>query len=226
MKKIKKVSTNEQWNDTTKTKSVGSHPCKLCGKIRYYKSKAGFARGKDKLCKSCSNSITQGGSGFVRPVEGKRLCGKCKQILPENKFTLYKDGRRHAYCKPCKSEHFKHYQKTIGRFKRYGITKEIYEEMYKKQSGKCYICNVVEPELHIDHNHTTGKVRTLLCKECNMALGLLKENVVTLKNMIEYLEKDKYEFRSEDFVGNNHVPQICEVPSKEAASGNLARVSR
>lgn len=196
MKKIKKVSTNKQWKDTIKTKSVGSHPCKLCGKIREFKTPRGYKLGKDKLCKSCSNSIALGGSGFVRPVEGKRLCGKCKQILSEENFVLYKDGRRHAYCNPCKSEHFKNYQKTIGRFKRHGITKEIYDEMYKAQNGKCYICGLDEVKLHIDHNHSTGKVRRLLCKECNMALGLLKENVVTLKNMIEYLEKDVYEPRS------------------------------
>jgi hypothetical protein len=205
MKNTKKKSTKNQWNDTIKTKSVGSHPCKLCGKIRYFKSISGYKRGKDKLCKSCSNSITLGGSGFVRPVDGKRLCGKCKEVLPEENFTLYKDGRRHAYCKPCKSEHFKHYQKTIGRFKRHGITKEIYEQMYNAQSGKCYICGIGGVKLHIDHNHTTGKVRSLLCKECNMALGLLKENVDTLNNMIEYLEKDGYESRSENPIRNNNV---------------------
>lgn len=164
------------------------HPCKICGKIKEYKSVAGFKKGKDKPCMSCSNSIKGGGSGFVRPVEGKRLCGKCKQILPEENFVLYKDGRRHAYCNTCKSEHFKKYQKTIGRFKRHGITKEIYEKMFKEQNGKCYICSIKGVHLHIDHNHITGTVRKLLCKECNMGLGLLKENKTTLQNMINYLE--------------------------------------
>ena len=168
---------------------IGSHPCNLCGKIRYFKSKSGFIRAKNTICRSCSNSISSGGSGFVRPVEGMRLCGKCKHILPEEHFKLYKDGRRHAYCNSCKSAHFKNYQKTVGRFKRHGITKQIYDEMYEVQSGKCYICEIKNDKLHIDHNHSTGKVRKLLCKECNLALGLLKENVVTLKNMIHYLEK-------------------------------------
>jgi hypothetical protein len=185
-----KKPIEKQWNDTTKTKSVGSHECKLCGKIRHFKSVCGYKKGKDKLCRSCSNSLKAGGTGFVRPVDGKRLCGKCKQILPENNFVLYKNGSRHAYCNVCKSEHFKQYQKTVGRFKRYGLTKEEYEKMYQTQSGKCYICQKSEEKLHIDHNHTTGKVRSLLCKECNLALGLLKENVESLKNMIIYLEKD------------------------------------
>lgn len=189
MKKTKKKLTEKHSNVTTETKVVGSHPCKLCGKIRQYTSRLGYTRGKDKLCKSCSNSIALGGSGFVRPVEGKRLCGKCKKVLPEEHFVKYKDGRSHSYCKPCKSEHFKNYQKTIGRFKRHGITKDIYDTMYKEQAGKCYVCDKQEQKLHIDHNHTTGKVRRLLCKECNMGLGLLKENKKTLQNMIIYLEK-------------------------------------
>lgn len=188
MNDTKNGLTEDQWNDITKRRVLGSHPCKLCGKLRHYKSKAGLARAKNTMCKSCSNSIALGGSGFVRPVEGKRLCGRCKQVLPEGNFTMYKNGKVHAYCKPCKSDHFKNYQKTIGRFKRHGITKEIYEQMYSQQLGKCFICKSTNAELHIDHNHNTGKVRSLLCKECNMALGLIKENKETLKNMIKYLE--------------------------------------
>lgn len=68
---------------------------------------------------------------------------------------------------------------------------EVYDSMYEQQSGKCYICGKHETKLHIDHNHLTGKIRQLLCKECNMALGLMQENVGSLRNMIEYLEKDK-----------------------------------
>lgn len=206
MKNTKRKSTEKRWKGITKTKNVGSYPCKLCGKVREFKTISGYKRGKDKVCISCSNSIKGGGIGFVRPVNGKRLCGKCKQILPEENFVLYKDGRRHAYCNTCKSEHFKHYQKTIGRFKRHGITKNDYDEMVTKQSGKCYICGVGDVKLHIDHNHITGKVRSLLCKECNMALGLLKENIVTLKNMINYLEKDEYATGSQNPIGNNDIP--------------------
>lgn len=172
-----------------KRKVLGTCPCSKCGKIREYRSISGLARAKNVLCKSCSNSIANGGSGFVRPIDGHRLCGKCKQVLPENKFRLYKDGRRHAYCDECKSSHFKQYQKTVGRFKRHGITKEIYDGMVEGQKRKCAICGIYSDNLHIDHNHTTKKVRGLLCKECNMALGLVKENITTINNMIEYLEK-------------------------------------
>ena len=59
------------------------------------------------------------------------------------------------------------------------------------QNAECAICRRGLPELDnglkVDHNHVTGAVRMLLCHECNTALGLSKENVVTLSRMIEYL---------------------------------------
>jgi hypothetical protein len=185
---IKKELSKKQENVTRK-KIVGTHKCIICGKVKEYTSVLGYKRGEHKPCKSCSNSICGGGSGFVNPVDGKRKCGKCNKILPVENFVKYKDGRSHGYCKPCKSEHFKNYQKNIGRFRRHGITKEIYDEMLVEQKSKCYICKQKNDKLHIDHNHSTGEVRKLLCKECNMALGLVKENLTTINNMIKYLEE-------------------------------------
>lgn len=60
---------------------------------------------------------------------------------------------------------------------RYGLTPAQFEEMLLKQEGKCAICLIPsEKRLHIDHCHKTGKVRGLLCGNCNMALGLFKDN--------------------------------------------------
>jgi hypothetical protein len=186
---IEKSSRKNQEKDIKKRKIVGTHNCIICNKVKEYTSVGGYRRGANKPCKSCSNSIVGGGTGFVRPVDGKRKCGKCKKILSTENFVQYKGGQTHGYCKPCKSEHFRHYQKTVGRFKRYGITKEVYEEMRISQENKCYICGRLSNKLHIDHNHDNGAIRKLLCKECNMALGLVKEDLITLKNMINYLEE-------------------------------------
>lgn len=73
--------------------------------------------------------------------------------------------------------------------KRYGITTKQYEEMKEKQDGKCAICHNVPERLVVDHNHTTGKVRELLCDACNFALGALKEDVLRFEAAITYIQK-------------------------------------
>ena len=71
---------------------------------------------------------------------------------------------------------------------RYGITKADYEKMLFVQMGLCAIC-LMKPKnkLHVDHDHLTGKVRGLLCGNCNKALGLLRDNTDFLSKAIEYL---------------------------------------
>jgi len=70
--------------------------------------------------------------------------------------------------------------------KKYGMTPGDYSQMWKKQKGRCVICK--QPvKLHVDHNHKTGKVRGLLCSNCNTALGSFKDNIGILQNAIKYL---------------------------------------
>lgn len=77
----------------------------------------------------------------------------------------------------------------------YGITIDDYNSMFTLQDGRCAGCNKHQSEigktLHVDHDHETKVVRGLLCNKCNMAIGLIKENVSTLKEMIKYLENAK-----------------------------------
>ena len=72
----------------------------------------------------------------------------------------------------------------------YGITLEDYDKMFKLQKGRCAICGEKYGRtLHVDHNHRTYKVRGLLCQKCNMAIGLMQDNVKMLRKAIEYLEE-------------------------------------
>ncbi len=77
--------------------------------------------------------------------------------------------------------------------KRYKLTIEKYNEMFKKQEGKCAICKIHEKELNkvlfVDHNHKTNKARELLCHKCNVALSYF-ENYDN-KPFIEYLKKHR-----------------------------------
>lgn len=75
------------------------------------------------------------------------------------------------------------------RLKRYGLTPESVQELLKLQQGLCKICSKnISKKFHIDHSHQTGKVRGLLCNNCNMGLGLFKDNEQFLLKAIEYLK--------------------------------------
>lgn len=70
---------------------------------------------------------------------------------------------------------------------KYGITYEQYLDMQQKQNGVCAIC--AQPpvkKLFVDHCHTTGKVRGLLCHSCNSYLGRLERNKNSLQRLIQY----------------------------------------
>lgn len=74
---------------------------------------------------------------------------------------------------------------------RYGITIDEFQAMQEAQEGVCAICREVciqKARLSVDHSHTTGKVRGLLCGRCNMGLGLAKDEADLLDAMASYLE--------------------------------------
>lgn len=83
---------------------------------------------------------------------------------------------------------------------KYGITLEQYEAIYKEQNGCCAGCglhqSIVKRTLHLDHCHSTGKIRGLLCDNCNLALGLLRDNPFILINLSVYLKKHGRNFNS------------------------------
>ena len=95
----------------------------------------------------------------------------------------------------------KAWQKLHGRktklFKTHGITLEQYDALLIAQDSSCAICglhaskNAGGRPLHVDHNHTTGKLRALLCAGCNLAIGHAREDIGTLSKMITYLEKHR-----------------------------------
>ena len=76
-----------------------------------------------------------------------------------------------------------------NRFWRSGWSNVDYETALKAQDGHCAICAVVPPRLMPDHCHRTGTRRGLLCFQCNIALGLLKDNPTTAKRAADYLEQ-------------------------------------
>jgi hypothetical protein len=84
----------------------------------------------------------------------------------------------------------------------YGLTIEQVEQIEKDQNHCCKICGKHESlngkdkrgnrkKLSVDHDHTTGQVRGLLCDSCNPALGGFKDNIESLQKAIDYLKEGK-----------------------------------
>ena len=80
------------------------------------------------------------------------------------------------------------------KLKRYGLTLEQFEKMLADQNGVCAICktgtaSLLGNVLSIDHDHTTGKTRGLVCGNCNTVLGHCNDSIVILESAIIYLRK-------------------------------------
>lgn len=108
-----------------------------------------------------------------------RICSTCGRLLPDSDFT-----KNRYDCKYCRRI------KDLKR--RYGITDEEYIKMWKEQKGKCALCGkeLKDEYLHVDHDHTTGRVRGLLCKTCNMNLEIMLESNITTERIQEYIKED------------------------------------
>jgi hypothetical protein len=107
---------------------------------------------------------------------------------------------RHSSCKECdkervKKRHEENPERTRNNdLKRnYGITLDEHTQMFNDQKGVCAICKGEGDgkwkKLCVDHDHKTGKVRQLLCRNCNMILGQVGDNTNLLEEMIKYLQK-------------------------------------
>ena len=88
------------------------------------------------------------------------------------------------------SHHCKRCATSAALTRNYGITLAEYDEMSEACEYRCQICRDTEPtgrRLAVDHCHSTGRIRGLLCMNCNQALGKFKDNVAHLENAIRYL---------------------------------------
>ena len=73
----------------------------------------------------------------------------------------------------------------------YGMSLDDYNTLFQEQGGKCAICGVHQLELKqtlsVDHDHSTGQIRGLLCGNCNRALGMMKDDPQRLRCAVSYL---------------------------------------
>ena len=144
-----------------------------------------------KVCEVCQAPLPAGSNNNAKTCS--RTCGAALQAdrgrayrkaHPERMKFLY-DRYRKANQAKCSSLALACKFKTL-----YGITFDDYEAMLKAQNGLCAICGgqcSVKKRLSVDHDHTTGAVRGLLCIKCNCAIGYLKDSTDLARKALEYL---------------------------------------
>lgn len=74
--------------------------------------------------------------------------------------------------------------------RRYGVTLEQFDGMFEAQGKRCAICRAEQPGARgwcLDHCHTTGRFRGVLCMPCNLGIGYFKDDPDTIRNAITYL---------------------------------------
>lgn len=145
-----------------------------------------------------------------------RVCTRCEQPKPLSGFhrSGTKKDRLQSRCKVCQATQAKAWKKAHPertkatskawqsnnvprRFERilrvlYGITVEDWARMFNTQKGLCEICMVglgFDRTTHVDHCHKTGKVRGLLCADCNKGLGAFSDQPEVLRYAALYVER-------------------------------------
>ena len=150
---------------------------KKCGQCNKSLSKNKFSKrraSKDGLCSSCKTCRST--------YQKKHQTSECARVSQKK----YRDSKRGVL------NNLKSWLKV-----RYGITLEKYDYMLESQNGVCAACD--RPETHklngvvirlaVDHDHKTGKVRGLLCRKCNLIIGMAEDNKEQLLQLALYLER-------------------------------------
>ena len=151
-----------------------------------------------KTCTKCK--ITKSYTEFHKDKykkDGHRcLCKVCQQLAHTKRYEKDPEGQRarvRDYRKRVKETSpeklYLSHRKTALK-KIYNLTLEDYNILLLSQEGKCKICGRLPNKklLAVDHCHSTGKIRGLLCSNCNTTLGLMNDNIEALQIMITYLK--------------------------------------
>ena len=105
----------------------------------------------------------------------------------KDRILAYQRKRR-AEMPPDKKARMFEQKKADMLMRRYGLTSEQVRDMLEKQNHVCAICNNPFGLQNIDHCHKTGKVRGVLCVNCNRGLGAFGDNIQNMEKALEYLK--------------------------------------
>jgi Recombination endonuclease VII len=146
-----------------------------------------------RLCGGCDQKKSLSEFGF-RFVKGKKYsqsyCTRCRRLASMHTYYQKTIGKKKEY----NHKHYISSAKTWNLLKKFGITAEQKDQMIREQGNKCPICKIdfeVSRNIHVDHDHKTGKIRAILCSTCNQLLGLAHDNPNILILAAAYLTNRK-----------------------------------
>lgn len=167
--------------------------CKTCKKelpilcFRRHKTTTDKRHGSCKNCQKLKRKRKEANNANPN-MEGTKTCKRCgsnknRRCFVKNKSC--KDGLN-GWCKDC--------SKDALLISKYDITLNQYNSTLKQQDYKCAICRTDKPggrrnTFVVDHCHSSGNVRGLLCNHCNTGIGKLKDSPELLLKAIEYLKR-------------------------------------
>lgn len=120
-------------------------------------------------------------------------CVECQKNYfrtdPRRKTTL----KKYRATERCKTQQ-KHAQRKLHLKTKFNMSVNDYENMMLKQNSNCAICGINQSEISkklcIDHCHQTGKIRGLLCNNCNSGIGMFNDSITLLASAKEYLKRN------------------------------------
>ena len=170
--------------------------CRECGsnkKLSDFHGHPGMKDGHLNYCKKCRNKEN---SEYQQTKKGKEAHGKaCRkygktekgEVVRTRYLNSEKGKRLLARNAKIKKSDLQQYKDCIKH--NYGITIEQYNQMFVEQKGVCFLCKKPELDrrLGVDHNHDTGEIRSLLCRQCNFLVGHIENNVSMVKQILKYI---------------------------------------
>lgn len=144
---------------------------------------------------------------FYKNEEHRKVCIPCRERYyadarkraAQNRAKRVGDSaysrKRRKYAREWKRKWIKKNPEKYlaARLKKFNLTVEQYQQLWKDQRGECGICadplQMGTKYVHVDHDHLTETVRGLLCWNCNVGLGSFHDNVGLLYAAIAYLER-------------------------------------
>mgnify|MGYP000917389787 FL=1 len=157
----------------------------------------GLHYGRSKRTGSVEASIRAQARAEQMAADGTRQCFKCGQRKPWTVDHFPRDhqrgGKLKGTCRDCLRRAVKF--STLSRS--YGLSGEDFERMLAAQGGRCRLCGARLDGArgafvpHVDHCHTSGRVRGLLCHHCNVLLGHAKESPTLLRAAANYVEDNR-----------------------------------